>query len=77
MSYEFNEVIETLRMTEVEQFDIRTVTLGVSLRDCASHNLDVAKSKIRTKVMRLASKHLAVAAEVEAMYRQLRQRAWD
>jgi uncharacterized protein (UPF0210 family) len=68
MSYEFNEVIETLRMTEVEQFDIRTVTLGISLRDCASHNIDVAKSKIRAKVMRLASKHLAVAAEVEAMY---------
>ncbi|MBC8043435.1 MAG: PFL family protein [Rhizobacter sp.] len=66
--YEFNEVIETLRMTEVENFDIRTVTLGISLRDCASHSLEIAKSKIRAKIMPLASRHLAVAAEVEAMY---------
>ncbi|MDX2129713.1 MAG: PFL family protein [Chloroherpetonaceae bacterium] len=68
MAYDFNEVIETLRMTEVEHFDIRTVTLGVSLRDCATHSLELAKEKIRTKIMRRAEKHLSAAAEVEHMF---------
>jgi uncharacterized protein len=68
MSYEFSEVIETLRMTEVEHFDIRTVTLGISLRDCASHSLDIAKSKIKEKVMRRAEVHLKSAQEIEMMY---------
>ena len=36
MSYEIREVLETVRMTEMERFDIRTITLGISLRDCSS-----------------------------------------
>jgi uncharacterized protein (UPF0210 family) len=68
MSYEFSEVIETLRMTEVEHFDIRTVTLGISLRDCASHSLDIAKSKIRSKILKRGEVHLKSAREVELMY---------
>lgn len=68
MSTDFTEVIETLRMTEVENFDIRTVTLGISLRDCSGHSVQMVKEKVRTKVMRKAEKHLAAAAEVEAMY---------
>lgn len=68
MSYDFSEVIETLRMTEVDHFDIRTVTLGVSLRDCASHSLDIAKSKIRSKILKRGEAHLKSAQEVETMY---------
>jgi uncharacterized protein (UPF0210 family) len=68
MSYDFNEVIETIKMTEVENFDIRTVTLGISLRDCASHSLDVAKNKIEAKIMRLAGSHLKNAQDIEARY---------
>ena len=33
MAYELREVLDTVRMTEMEHFDIRTVTLGVALRD--------------------------------------------
>jgi uncharacterized protein (UPF0210 family) len=68
MAYDFEEVIETIRMTEVEHFDIRTVTLGISLRDCADRNSAVVKSKIYDKICRVAGKHLASARAVEAMY---------
>ena len=32
------EVLETLHMIEAEKLDIRTITMGISLRDCADHD---------------------------------------
>jgi hypothetical protein len=30
-----NEIFETIRMIDQENLDIRTITMGISLRDCA------------------------------------------
>ena len=35
-----SEVIETNKMIEQENFDVRTITMGINLLDCASTNLD-------------------------------------
>ena len=35
------EVINTLNMLRNEHLDVRTVTLGVSLFDCVSHDIDL------------------------------------
>ena len=35
-----NEVLETNEMIEKENLDVRTITLGISLLDCADNNLD-------------------------------------
>ena len=35
-----NEVIETNTMIEKENLDVRTITLGISLLDCISDDLD-------------------------------------
>ena len=39
-SWQIDEIQEILRMIESEHLDIRAVTLGVSLRDCASGTYD-------------------------------------
>ena len=33
-----SEVLETINMVEAEHLDIRTVTLGLSLKDCSSRS---------------------------------------
>ena len=36
-----SEVLETNKMIQDENLDVRTITMGVSLLDCADANLDV------------------------------------
>src|SRR5205085_1260256 len=40
MEYTQAEILQTIRMTEMEHLDVRTVTLGISLRDCASDSIE-------------------------------------
>jgi hypothetical protein len=68
MAYEFEEVLETIRMTEIEHFDIRTVTLGISLRDCVDRNLEITKQKIYDKIIKYGKYHVEYAKQVEAEY---------
>lgn len=68
MNYEFEEILETIKMTEIEHFDIRTVTLGISLRDCADRNLEITKQKIYDKIIKYGRNHVKYAKEVEAQY---------
>lgn len=68
MNYEFEEILETIKMTEIEHFDIRTVTLGISLRDCADRNIEITKQKIYDKILKYGKNHVAYAEEVEARY---------
>ena len=39
MEYTQTEILQTVRMTEMEHLDVRTVTLGLSLRDCATDSI--------------------------------------
>ncbi len=68
MAYELHEVLDTVRMTESEHFDIRTVTLGVSLLDCANASAAVVCRKAYDKIRRTAAHQVHVAEEVEALY---------
>ncbi len=43
------EVIETNNMIEHEKLDVRTVTMGISLLDCADSDLDTVNEKIYKK----------------------------
>lgn len=62
------EVISTLNMLRNEHLDVRTVTLGVSLFDCVSHDLDLFIDNIRAKLSRYASHLVAVCDEVGDRY---------
>ena len=49
-----SEVLETNRMVEEENLDVRTITMGISLLDCADSSLDATCDKIYTKITTLA-----------------------
>jgi uncharacterized protein (UPF0210 family) len=62
------EIIATLEMLRNENLDVRTVTLGVSLFDCASHDLDRFIKNVRGKITRLAGNLVDVCDEVGLKY---------
>ena len=62
------EIISTLEMLENENLDVRTVTLGISLLDCASHDLEKIKNKIRAKISHFAAKLVPVCDRVGQKY---------
>lgn len=68
MQIELAEILETIRMTEVEHFDIRTVTMGINLKDCCSDNLESLKRNIYEKVTRSAAEHVKTAEMIESNY---------
>ena len=49
-----SEVLETNRMVEQENLDVRTITMGISLLDCADSDLDKTCEKIYNKITTLA-----------------------
>jgi uncharacterized protein len=68
MNYDFTEILETIRMTEIEHFDIRTVTLGISLRDCHDRNIEVSKQKVYDKILHYGKNLVRHAEEIESQY---------
>jgi len=68
VSYSEREILETIRMVELETLDIRTTTLGISLFDCADPDLESACEKVYTKVRHHAANLVAVADSISADY---------
>lgn len=60
-----NEVIETNNMIEKENLDVRTITLGISLLDCISDNLDVLCDNIYRKITTVAKDLVKTGQEIE------------
>ena len=59
-----SEIIETIRMIESENLDIRTITMGISLRDCADPNGKSARRKIYDKITYQAKNLVKVGDEI-------------
>lgn len=62
------EIIETIRMVQKENLDIRTITMGISLRDCAHSDLAVVRTKIYDKITRFAEKLVKTGEDLEREY---------
>ena len=59
------EVIETNNMIEQEKLDVRTITLGISLLDCCSSDLNEVNEKIYNKITSLAKNLVSTGEEIE------------
>ncbi|GAB6094424.1 PFL family protein [Desulfatiferula olefinivorans] len=63
-----SEFITTLEMLKYEHLDVRAVTLGINLTDCASHDIGVFTANIRKKITSLAGNLVAVCNQVGEKY---------
>lgn len=63
-----SEILQTINMIEKEKLDIRTITMGISLRDCSHSNADIACTRVYDKIMRLAWNLVKVGEEIESEY---------
>lgn len=63
-----NEVIETNKMIEKENLDVRTITLGISLLDCISDELEKTRVSIYDKITKTAENLLSVGNDIEREY---------
>src|SRR4029434_1106477 len=68
LRFDATEVREVLRMieSESESLDVRAVTMGVSLRDTASEDLDRTCGRIYDKLMRAAERLVPTTKAVHA-----------
>ena len=48
------DILETIKMIEEENLDIRTITMGISLLDCADSDIDRSCEKVYEKITRKA-----------------------
>ena len=61
-----NEILQTNEMIDRQHLDIRTITMGISLLDCASGDISISCSKIYDKIVRCAHRLVAVGLEIES-----------
>lgn len=59
------EILETLQMIDEEKLDIRTITMGINLLDCADSEAKTACQKIYDKICRYADRLVEVGNNIE------------
>jgi len=62
------EILETIKMVQEENLDIRTITMGISLRDCSDADHRAACRKIYDKITRLAGPLVRAGEEISREY---------
>lgn len=63
-----NEVLETRNMIDRENLDIRTITMGISLLDCADSDAKKAADKIYDKITAKAQNLVKTGEQIEREY---------
>ena len=58
---DIKQVTETIAMIEEQNFDVRTITMGISLLDCIDSDIDKAAEKVYNKIVSKAKNLVAVS----------------
>ena len=66
MPFTDHEILETVRMFELETFDIRTTTLGINLLDCADPDLESSCEKVYAKIVHHGRNLVETAGSIES-----------
>ncbi len=62
---QISDIRQTLDMIDNQHLDIRTVTMGISLRDCAHPDMDTCAQKVYDKICRKAEHLVATGCAIE------------
>lgn len=65
---DIKDIYETNRMIEENNLDVRTITMGISLRDCGNPDITVFCRNIYDKITRTAEQLVRVGEDIEAEY---------
>ncbi len=62
------EIIETINMIDKENLDIRTITMGISLKSCAGPDIDTVCEKVYNKITTYAKDLVKTGEDIEAQF---------
>ena len=62
---ETGEILQTMRMIQEENFDIRTITLGINLLDCSYPDANVCARRVYDKICRTARDLVRTGEDIE------------
>ena len=65
----FNDIMETITMIQEENLDIRTITMGISLLDCADSDIDRSCEKVYKKRYEKAKDLVKTGEAIEKKYK--------
>jgi len=68
MAITVEEIFETVNMTLRQHFDIRTVTLGINLKDCMDRNADHFCGRIEQRIVTMGKKLNTAANVMQSKY---------
>jgi uncharacterized protein len=70
MSYLINssEILQTIDMINQQHLDVRTVTMGISLLDCADSDINKCCTKVYDKICRCADKLVETGCAIESEF---------
>ena len=63
-----DKILSTLNMFEKEKLDCRTITMGISLLDCAHSNGEIARQRMYDKITQKAENLVSVGESIEKEY---------
>ncbi|MCI8612580.1 MAG: PFL family protein [Clostridia bacterium] len=63
-----NEIVETVKMIDSQNLDVRTITMALSLFDCISESGKKTADKVYEKIVRKAGNLVATGEEIAARY---------
>ena len=63
-----DDILETNRMITENKLDVRTITMGISLRDCAHPNIDKFCQNVYDKITKSAEFLVKTGEDIETEY---------
>ena len=63
-----NEILETINMIDNENLDVRTITMGISLLDCAGPDPEAAAQRVYDKICAYAQDLVKTGEDISRQY---------